>query len=255
MDKNLLLAALLAVVCIAINVALQRGASEVQVGSAESKEQMELLSEDIIVQSKDSLGSVRNLAVLPKLDLSSKPMGYPEMPMLPDLPGGDLPTLNLWGDKTDLATAHKINPNDWISCARRQLKLLVQTPDEQRFKVGKTIRIKREIRNVSGSPLIVPLSEKGVGEVGTLQAFIVRLGEDRIIPPNEKYSRGKRSGWGAGGTTIQSGILINPGECIGGARDSEISTDGYLSGEYRYSVKFSKGGQLIDYAEYKFVLE
>ena len=184
---------------------------------------------------------------------------FPEPPALPDLAlpdlsGDGLPSL--WGDKKDLADVQNGNPNEWISFARRQLRLLVQTPLVQYFKVGETIRIKREIRNVSSSPLFVPLSEKGVGEVGMLQAFIERLGEEKIIPPMQtKYVRGQPSVYGAGGRVLESSILINPEECLQYVGDAKINTKGYLPGEYLYSVHFSKSGKLIDYAEYKFVLE
>lgn len=213
----------------------------------------------LTVEEFDALSPSEQMKLRESLATHAKQQSpLPKLPSLnvglPDLSADGLPSP--WGDKKDLANAKNVNPNEWISCARRQLRLLVQTPQVQHFKVGETIRIEREIRNVSSSPLFVPLSPKGVGDVGMLQAFIERLGEEKLIPPEQtQYVRGEPSVYGAGGTVLESSILIDPGESLKYVGDAKIKTNGYLPGEYLYSVHFSKGGKLIDYAEYKFVLE
>ena len=161
---------------------------------------------------------------------------FPEPPALPDLAlpdlsGDSLPSL--WGDKKDLADVQNGNPNEWISFARRRLRLLRY--EHHWYSILEWVKPSGSSEKsvmFPSSPLFIPLSEKG-WVMGMLQAFIERLGEEKIIPPMQtKYVRGEPSVYGAGGKVLSQVSRTNPEESLQYVGDAKINTNGYLPGEY-----------------------
>ncbi len=124
--------------------------------------------------------------------------------------------------------------------------LQVFNPQGKRLTVGDKVEVQFYLTNISGNPLNVPANLR-FNDLGTIQAWIERLGDDPAIAAKSPKTAKKGRLYAAGG-----GITPTPPVIPAEFRKSfakTIETEGFPPGSYRYTIEFKPSNNTIGPAQ------